>query len=148
MDLTTANAGDSRVVLGHGGKATRLTHDHKVTDPLEVARIEGAGGFLYKGRVLGVLALTRSLGDHLLKRYVIAHPYVRQESLDLSTATAEKPSFLILACDGLFDVLSDQAAVNLVLNYSGEKSDVANHLVEEALRRGTTDNVTAIVVWL
>ena len=149
MDLTAANAGDSRIVLGHGGKATRLTHDHKVTDPLEVARIQGAGGFIYRGRVLGVLALTRSLGDHLLKRFIIAHPHVQQQTLDLSSSSsAEKPSFLILACDGLFDVLSDEAAVDLVQNFQGEKCDVANHLVEEALRRGTTDNVSAIVVWL
>jgi serine/threonine protein phosphatase PrpC len=144
VDLITANVGDSRVVLSHGGKVTRLSHDHRINDPLEVARIERSGGFLYRNRVLGVLALTRSLGDHVLKQFVIAHPHVRQESIDLST----KNSFLILACDGLFDVMKDQEAADLVQQFQGDKADVACHLVEEALRRGTTDNVSAIVVWL
>ena len=48
-------------------KAVRITHDHKSTDPKEVARIENAGGIMIRGRVLGVLAVARSLGDHGLK---------------------------------------------------------------------------------
>jgi serine/threonine protein phosphatase PrpC len=147
VELTTANAGDSRVVLGCEGKATRLTKDHRSDDPLEVTRIEQAGGFLFRGRVLGVLAVTRSIGDHVLKKYVIAHPYVRQETVDLSALTGDSP-FLILACDGFFDVIDDQYAVDLVVRFQGDRADVAGHLVEEALRRGTTDNVSVIVAWL
>lgn len=61
----SANAGDARIVLGHNrGEAFRLTRDHRTDDPEEVQRIEGSGGFMFKGRVLGVLAVTRSLGDH------------------------------------------------------------------------------------
>jgi protein phosphatase len=60
-----ANAGDARIVLGHNhGEAFRLTKDHRTDDPEEVRRIESTGGFMFKGRVLGVLAVTRSLGDH------------------------------------------------------------------------------------
>jgi serine/threonine protein phosphatase PrpC len=119
-------------------------------DPLEVARIEKAGGFLFKGRVLGVLAVTRSLGDHMLKDYVIAHPTVNERTLELNelTNSSNTPTFLIIACDGLWDVMRDQEAVNLVQQYPGEKTRVAQYLVEEALRRGSTDNVTAIVAWL
>jgi serine/threonine protein phosphatase PrpC len=62
--IYTANAGDARIVLGHGGDAYRLTKDHKTDDPDEVRRIEQSGGFMFKGRVLGILAVTRSLGDH------------------------------------------------------------------------------------
>jgi serine/threonine protein phosphatase PrpC len=79
-------------VLGHQGKATRLTKDHRTDDPEEVQRIEKAGGFMFKGRVLGVLAVTRSLGDHCMKEYVIAQPFVKEISISLS----EAPSFLIL----------------------------------------------------
>lgn len=140
----TANAGDSRIVLGHQGQAVRLTTDHRVDDPLEVARIEQAGGFIFKGRVLGVLAVTRSLGDYLLKDFVVAHPDIQQRRLDLS----REPTFLIVACDGLWDVLTDQEAVNLVLHWDGEKEDAAKYLVRESLRRGSTDNVTVVVAWL
>jgi serine/threonine protein phosphatase PrpC len=156
VHIITANAGDSRIVLGHEGQASRLTYDHGVEDPLEIARIERAGGFLFKGRVLGVLAVTRSLGDHMLKDYVIAHPTVNERRLELNSGEGNSinnnrstaPTFLIIACDGLWDVMRDQEAVNLVQQYPGEKTSVAQYLVEEALRRGSTDNVTAIVAWL
>jgi serine/threonine protein phosphatase PrpC len=159
VHIVTANAGDSRIVLGHEGQASRLTYDHGVEDPLEIARIERAGGFLFKGRVLGVLAVTRSLGDHMLKDYVIAHPTVNERTLELNGGEGTNsntsnnyrstaPTFLIIACDGLWDVMRDQEAVDLVQQYPGEKTSVAQYLVEEALRRGSTDNVTAIVAWL
>ena len=61
----------------------RITHDHKSTDPKEVARIENAGGIMIRGRVLGVLAVARSLGDHRLKEYVIARPYLYQQLFKL-----------------------------------------------------------------
>lgn len=133
-------------MLHHAGDVIRLSQDHRITDPLEVARIEQSGGFIFKGRVLGVLTLTRSLGDQLLKRFVIAHPHVRKEQIHVSAS--ERDTFIILACDGLFDVLSDQEAASLVKSFPGDKADAATCLVQEALRRGTTDNVSAIVVWL
>jgi serine/threonine protein phosphatase PrpC len=68
--IYAANAGDARIVLGHGGKAHRMTRDHRTDDPEEVRRIEDSGGFIFKGRVLGILAVTRSLGDHCMKEYV------------------------------------------------------------------------------
>jgi len=149
IELTTANAGDSRVILGHEGHVTRLSQDHRVADPLEVARIEKAGGFVFRDRVLGVLALTRSLGDHLLKKYVIAHPHVHQESVELKEDASHR-SFVVLACDGLFDVMSDRDVASLVVDCEkeGKADEAATYLVEEALRRRTTDNVSAIVVWL
>lgn len=143
--ITTANAGDARIVLGdaRGGRAARLTKDHRLDDPLEVARIERAGGFLFKGRVCGVLAVTRSLGDQILKPFVIAHPTVNE-----AEATAAEGPFLIVACDGLWDVMEDREAVRLVNAFAGDREAVADHLVQEALRRGTADNVTVVVAWL
>jgi serine/threonine protein phosphatase PrpC len=79
--IYAANAGDARVVLGHEGKAHRMTKDHRTDDPEEVRRIEETGGFLFKGRVLGVLAVTRSLGDHCMKEYVIAKPYTKERTI-------------------------------------------------------------------
>jgi serine/threonine protein phosphatase PrpC len=142
--LHAANAGDARIVLGHEGLATRLTKDHRTDDPDEVARIENAGGFMFKGRVLGVLAITRSLGDHCMKSYVIAQPFIQEKTIELSS----DPSFLILACDGLWDVMEDQQAVDFVLKYQDDKENLSKHLITEALRKGSTDNITVVVAWL
>jgi serine/threonine protein phosphatase PrpC len=97
LTVYAANAGDARIVLGHNGKAERMTHDHRTDDPEEVRRIEQAGGFLFKGRVVGVLAVTRSLGDHCMKDFVIAKPFVRELTIQLPEKEGDSPSFLILA---------------------------------------------------
>jgi len=150
--IHTANAGDARAVLGNQGAAMRLSHDHRVDDPNEVERINRAGGFLFKGRVLGVLAVTRSLGDHCMKEFVIAKPHYNETAIHCQN-TAEQgqeeyPPVLILACDGLWDVMQDQEAVDLVLSFMGDRADSAQFLVEEAIRRGSTDNVSVVVAWL
>mmetsp|Transcript_17786 Transcript_17786/g.36866 ORF Transcript_17786/g.36866 Transcript_17786/m.36866 type:complete len:363 (+) Transcript_17786:190-1278(+) len=144
--IYAANAGDARIVLGHGGRAYRMTKDHRTDDPEEVQRIEESGGFIFKGRVLGILAVTRSLGDHCMKEYVIAKPYTSEKTI---TVTSERDiSFIILACDGLWDVFRDQEAVDFVLDRIAEKELVAKYLVEEALKKGSTDNITVSVAFL
>lgn len=143
--LTVANAGDARIVLGSfddDDGALRLTSDHNVHDPQEVERIEAAGGFCYRNRVLGVLAITRSLGDQVLKNFVLGYPYVDQGCAEAGN------SFVVVACDGLWDVLDDQDAVDFVRNWNKDRQGVAQGLVDLALQRGTTDNVTAIVIYL
>mmetsp|Transcript_92538 Transcript_92538/g.188396 ORF Transcript_92538/g.188396 Transcript_92538/m.188396 type:complete len:386 (-) Transcript_92538:2127-3284(-) len=144
--IYAANAGDARIVLGHGGKAHRMTRDHRTDDPDEVRRIEESGGFIFKGRVLGILAVTRSLGDHCMKEYVIATPYTSEKTFTIASET--DGSFIVLACDGLWDVFRDQEAVDFVLERIDEKELVAKYLVEEALRRGSTDNITVSVAFL
>ena len=165
--------GDSRIVLGQienfavgSASATRLTVDHRMDDPLEAVRIDQAGGFVFKGRVCGVLAVTRSLGDQILKPYVTAHPAVREITLPAVAAAAtanDSSRFLIVACDGLWDVMTDDEAVALVHDFcynnstrsadnddydDSKKATVADFLVAQLLQRGTSDNVTAVVVWL
>lgn len=61
--LYIANAGDSRSVLGRGGKAVPLSFDHKPENDEERKRIEKAGSVITEGRVDGNLNLSRSLGD-------------------------------------------------------------------------------------
>ncbi|KAJ2546147.1 phosphatase 2C, partial [Coemansia sp. RSA 1933] len=65
--LFCANVGDARAVLSQGGSAVRLTYDHKGDDPREIERIFESGGYVFNGRVNGVLAVTRALGDSSLK---------------------------------------------------------------------------------
>lgn len=137
--LYSANAGDARGVLCRAGKAVRLTYDHKGSDKQEAKRIMDAGGFVMSGRVNGVLAVTRSLGDSSMKEFVVGAPYTTETEL------CEEDEFLILACDGLWDVINDQNAIELVRDV--EDAQVASQkLLKYALSNHTTDNVTVIVV--
>ena len=93
--LYVANAGDARGVLCRKGRALRLTYDHKGTDKQEAKRIMDSGGFVMSGRVNGVLAVTRSLGDSSMKEFVVGAPYTTETEL------TEDDEILILACDGV-----------------------------------------------
>jgi serine/threonine protein phosphatase PrpC len=151
VQIVAANVGDARVVLGHNnGTAERLTRDHKADNDDEVERIRQAGGFCFKGRVSGVLAVTRSLGDFYLKDFVIAEPYVSEQTISIVQAPPQphQRSFVVLACDGLWDVMSDQEVVDFVRSFPGERNQVAKCLIKEALQRGSADNITAVVAML
>jgi serine/threonine protein phosphatase PrpC len=138
--IYSANAGDARVVIGHHGRAHRLSWDHRADDEREVQRIQEAGGFVLKNRVTGILAVGRSLGDHGLKEFVISKPYF--------SSFQDAADFVIVACDGLFDVMTDQQVVDLVYKWENDKENVANVLCKQAVASGSTDNVTCIVSWL
>jgi len=173
--LFTANVGDSRAILCRGGKAQRLTVDHKASLPEEAKRITDAGGFIGRNkRVNGVLAISRALGDHMLKEndVVTAIPHCTDTPLN------EDDTYLLLACDGLWDVMTDQEAIDFMLTkiksltqQSDEEAKNAppstedpkvvkqrrlneillaacKALVREALERRSLDNVTAMIVKL
>ncbi|KAL4868079.1 hypothetical protein BDV12DRAFT_108035 [Aspergillus spectabilis] len=140
--LYTANVGDARVVLCRNGKALRLSYDHKGSDENEGRRIANAGGLIINSRVNGVLAVTRALGDTYIKDLVTGHPY--------TTETVIQPDldeFIILACDGLWDVCSDQEAVELIRNVS-DAQEASKILVDHALARFSTDNLSCMVIRL
>ncbi|RDB16946.1 Protein phosphatase 2C 1 [Hypsizygus marmoreus] len=137
--LYSANAGDARAVLCRAGKAVRLTYDHKGSDKQEAKRITDAGGFVMSGRVNGVLAVTRSLGDSSMKEFVVGAPYTTETEL------CEEDEFLVLACDGLWDVVNDQGAIDLVRKI-GDAQEASKKLLEHALAHHTTDNVTVVIV--
>merc|ERR1719199_1193790 len=157
--LYTAHLGDSRAVMARGGAATRLTSmtDHKASDPLEGKRVIESGGHIINDRVNGMLAMTRALGDHILKMPVLPNDVVSNVPDITSTDLTKQDTFIINACDGLWDVVNDQQAVDLV-NESLRELEPLKHqlqlenrsfaeilarmLVEEALARGSSDNVS------
>ncbi|KAF8606375.1 protein serine/threonine phosphatase 2C [Ceratobasidium sp. AG-I] len=139
--LYTANAGDARGVLCRAGKAVRLTYDHKGSDKQEAKRIVDAGGFVLNNRVNGVLAVTRSLGDSAMKEFVVGSPYTTETEL------SDDDEFVILACDGLWDVADDQAAVDIVRKSAPNSAqEAAKALLDHALQSFSMDNVSVLVV--
>ena len=69
---------DSRAVLARGGKAVRLTYDHKAEDASERERVMAAGGFVLRNRVLGILAVSRSFGNQGMKEFVTSSPHISE----------------------------------------------------------------------
>ncbi|KAJ5527419.1 hypothetical protein N7513_011578 [Penicillium frequentans] len=140
--LYTANVGDARIVLCRNGKALRLSYDHKGSDENEGKRIANAGGLILNNRVNGVLAVTRALGDAYLKDLVTGHPYTTETVIQ-----PDADEFIILACDGLWDVCTDQEAVDLIRNIQ-DAQRASKILVEHALARFSTDNLSCMVIRL
>lgn len=158
--LWCANVGDSRALLCRGGKAIQLSLDHKPNREDELARIQAAGGMVSFGRVLGRLALSRAFGDKSCKSALNA----AEESKPLVTSEPEirlmrltpNDEFILLACDGLFDVLSCQEAVDLARSHLSsmpaneqDPESTAKELIREAIQeRGSRDNVTVMIIML
>jgi protein phosphatase 2C family protein 2/3 len=112
-----------------------------------------------KDRLHGVLAVSRSFGDAEHKRKHGAEMWGKQFSADPCTSEPEitflqlSPlmEFAVVACDGLWDVLTSQQVVNFVRRRLLAHSDAARaarELVSKALEVGSLDNVSAIVVML
>ncbi|KAL6079657.1 PPM-type phosphatase domain-containing protein [Balamuthia mandrillaris] len=122
------------------------------------SRLVDMVGFITTSRVCGELSVSRAIGDVEYKGTLKNKYWGKEFSDDLIIAepeielTIHSPSdkFIILACDGLWDVLSNQEAVDIVLQYllihnSCEKA--AEGLVREALKKGSLDNITVIIVY-
>ncbi|XP_062021095.1 probable protein phosphatase 2C 11 [Rosa rugosa] len=139
--LFIANVGDSRVVAGRAGSAIALSNDHKPDRSDERQRIEEAGGFvMWAGtwRVGGVLAVSRSFGDKVLKPFVVADPEIHEEEIN-------GVDFIIIASDRLWNVISNNDVVAIVQDIN-EVEEASRTLVEEAYARGSSDNITCVVV--
>ncbi|BAF18083.2 protein phosphatase 2C 50 [Oryza sativa Japonica Group] len=163
--VVVANCGDSRIVLCRGKEPVALSIDHKPDRKDERARIEAQGGKVIQWngyRVSGILAMSRSIGDRYLKPFVIPKPEV------MVVPRAKDDDCLILASDGLWDVVSNEEACKVArrqillwhknngaaspLSDEGEGSTdpaaqaAADYLMRLALKKGSEDNITVIVV--
>lgn len=153
--ILCANAGDSRCVLGTGGSTRPMSEDHKPHSIEEKRRIESAGGFVQWNRVDGDLAVSRALGDFTYKHRPDLHPKEQKISCYPDIQVHERTNdddVLILACDGLWDVMTSEEAVNTVreIYLSGEKEvlKIAEEMVDLALDKGSKDNISTIIVKL
>lgn len=153
-----ANAGDSRCIYSKAGMAIPLSYDHKPSNPDELRRIKNAGGFVEFGRVNGNLALSRAIGDFLFKtntkigpkeQAVTAFPDV------ISAELTDDTEFIVLACDGIWDVLSNQQVVDFVRERIAKKvplAEICEQMMDHCLAPKTRttgagcDNMTVVIV--
>ena len=119
-----SNVGDTRAVIQTFKGAERLSVDHKASDQAEIDRIRGGGGILFDNRVGGSLAITRAFGDRSLKKNgVISKPFIRKKTI----GSGEKS--MVIACDGVWDVLDAHEAMDLCKDPLGAK-DIAKQIVK------------------
>lgn len=140
--LWIANVGDSRAVLSKGGQAIQMTTDHEPNT--ERGSIENRGGFVSNmpgdvPRVNGQLAVSRAFGDKSLKSHLRSDPDIQDTTLDFNT------EILILASDGLWKVMNNQEAVDIVRRIK-DPEKAAKQLTAEALRRDSKDDISCVVV--
>ncbi|XP_014496129.1 protein phosphatase 2C 37 isoform X2 [Vigna radiata var. radiata] len=164
--IVVSNCGDSRAVLCRAGVAIPLSSDHKPDRPDELLRVESKGGrviYWDGARVLGVLAMSRAIGDYYLKPFVISEPEVTVME------RSDADECLILASDGLWDVVSNETACGVVkMCLKSQKpptppgspghgyvtadgsdrgcSDASILLTKLALARHSADNVSVVVL--
>ncbi|CAB9521270.1 linked kinase-associated serine/threonine phosphatase 2C [Seminavis robusta] len=165
--LISANVGDSRAILCRDWKAVDLTKDHKPTAEGERKRILRAGGRIFLDdtgvhRVMN-LSLSRAIGDGFSKPIVSPEPDIRRFRVE-----DEGDEFILLASDGLWDVMSSQDAVNFVRarldeaqcvaermskeekrkKMASTRENMASVVVQEAMKLGSADNTSVAMVWL
>jgi serine/threonine protein phosphatase PrpC len=168
------NLGDCRAVLSANGKAVPLTLDHKPSWPDEKKRIDSVNlkngtnekiKFIEGDFRIGDLSVSRSFGDLDNCPFITHMPDIFTHRIN---GTDE---FIILACDGLWDVLRNEEAVNFVRdhrdnnqinlyaiprlypppnnrNAHAQRNNIAEKLADYAIARGSTDNVSIIIIFL
>jgi serine/threonine protein phosphatase PrpC len=174
--LYCANTGDSRTMLCRNFGALPLTTDHKPSREDEAARIRNAGGFVISNRVMGELAVSRAFGDADFKKGIQSiideeggSPTEMNQNANDTQQDWDKPliiaepeievtnirkgdQFLLLACDGLFDVFSYDEVVEFVrdnMEKHGDAQRCCQNLTFEAIRkRNSRDNVSVILIIL
>lgn len=143
--IYSSNVGDSKIVLYNYKTNTSkiLSEDHKISNVQEKNRISDLGGKIIKGRVNGVLMVTRSLGDHIVSEHgVISEPYTEKIILN-----KKEDYYLIIASDGIWDVINEDSLNKFGFGNLSCK-DIANKLIEESKILGSKDNISTIIIKL
>ncbi len=152
--LNVINLGDCRCIICRDNFAMPLTKDHKPGWPEERHRIEKLGGALtFDGFDLRIkdLSVSRAFGDIDATPFISHRPDIFRYRID------KTDKFVVMACDGLWDVMKNEEVVNFILmqcydnttkNRINKSVNVAKKLAETALKKGSTDNITVIVIFL
>jgi protein phosphatase 1L len=136
------NCGDTRIVIGIEEGASTLTVDHRPNLTEELQRIEDDGGYVVSfgvPRVQGILAVSRAIGDRSLKPYITAEPRILEGYL------GRENDFAVIACDGVWDVLSPEIVI-AVVRAATDVQAAAETIKISSIDSGSTDNVTVVVL--
>ncbi|KEP62456.1 UNVERIFIED_CONTAM: protein phosphatase 2C domain-containing protein [Hammondia hammondi] len=159
LKLLTAHAGDTRAVLCRDDRALRLTEDHRPNQKLEQRRVQQNGGEVMNiegvwrvvfvdrktNRLFG-LATSRALGDRRMK--VPKKLVTCQPTLHVYAINFETDLFLVLASDGIWDVLSDDEVVAIVSEHLDKPpQEAARFVIDAAVKRGSEDDKTCTVLF-
>ena len=140
--LYCVNIGDTKCILTQTTGSKKLSYDDLLSDEYEYNRIINEGGFIKNGRVGGELMISRAFGDWETKEYgVICTPHIKKIDLD------DKCKYVILASDGIWDVLDDLDVYKFTLTAENSKK-LCDDIVQNALDRESTDNVSCFVIKL
>eukprot|EP01038_Epipyxis_sp_PR26KG_P008457 gene8457-11435_t len=142
--IYVGNAGDSRAILvQRGGRAKIMSVDHRPDRKDEETRIRKLGGKVIhwgRWRVEGILAVSRAIGDVSLQPYITCEPEIIEKMIE------PDDEYLVLASDGVWDVMQNELVATFVLNNAKDFMNIGKLLCDEAIMLGSTDNVTALVV--
>jgi protein phosphatase 2C family protein 2/3 len=155
--LYVGNAGDSRCVLCTNGQVKALSEDHKPYSEGEMERIRKAGSFVSGGRVNRNLALSRAIGDFDFKKNASLKPEEQAITADPEIRVHEltpEDEFLVLACDGIWDVKSNAEVCAFVrkelLNHNEDLASICEKVFDECLAPAAPglgcDNMTMVIV--
>jgi serine/threonine protein phosphatase PrpC len=159
LSLKIVNLGDSRAVLcSEYNIGNQISLDHKPHLFCEKERIQQMGGVLEfedgDDPRIGGMSVSRSFGD-LDNKYICQAP-------DVFDYNISGDKFIIMGCDGVWDVLSNQDAVDFVLDKYNElknngkpfidmkgRSDnnIAQKLAEYAIDKGSLDNISIQIIF-
>ena len=140
--LYSANIGDTRSILIYKNGYKRLSYDHRASDENEYKRIINEGGIVFEGRVYGSLMLSRAFGDWELKSYgVSCEPFIKKINI------SENDKYVIIATDGVWDILEDEDIFNLSKKSYNSK-ELCNIIINKSIEKGSMDNISCFVIKL
>jgi len=148
IHLNIVNLGDSRLTIVYkNGKCKQVSIDHKPDHPIEKIRLTKMGGEIYtdtEGVIrIGDLSLSRSFGDGDNAPYISQKPDIYYKKITPDT------KYIVLACDGLWDVIENEELFKLLEKFKqSESNNLAAELATEALKRGSCDNISIIIIEL
>lgn len=145
--MFVAWVGDSLASLYREKETIELVNPHKPGSATEKARIEKLGGFISEEggilRVNGIVAVTRAFGN-------IRHKVITPDADILEVDMRGDEQYVVLACDGLWDVMTPDAVRKFVKKYMKKHGNrtkgISEALVDESLKLGSTDNVSVVFI--
>jgi serine/threonine protein phosphatase PrpC len=146
--MDVVNLGDSRMsIVDLNGISKSITKDHKPDDPVEKSRLNKIGGEIYKDSEgvyrIGDLSLSRAFGDG------DNAPYISQKPDVFNLLITKQTKYIVMACDGLWDIIESKdlgKIINSILKTNSKIDNIAVELADYALKQGSSDNVSVIVI--